>query len=110
MRGNSNGCRLSLKSYIHTPKPKIQGIEPRRERFRVRTLPFNCKERGEIEGFWMCFWEKKKCLEKMLQDPKIHPYPPLVWKRTFWPLYKPKSSQRPKSGRRESAQRPLCGR
>ena len=29
-----------LKSYIHTPNPQIQGIEPRKRKLGIRSIPF----------------------------------------------------------------------
>ena len=56
------GCGLQLKSYIHTPKPQIQGMKPRRERVGARTLPCNFGEKRRIKGVLMClevFLEEK---------------------------------------------------
>ena len=43
-------CGLQLKSYIHTHKPQIQGMEPMRERLGARTLPCDCEEKRRIKG------------------------------------------------------------
>ena len=69
------GCGLQLNSYIHTPKPQIQGMETRRGRFLAtihtpkpqiqgmetrrgrlgaRILPCNCGEKRRIKGVQMC--------------------------------------------------------
>ena len=53
-----NEYGFQLKSYNHTPKPQIQGIEPMRGRLRARTLPCDCREKGGIKSFLMCFWER----------------------------------------------------
>ena len=41
---------IVAKSYIHTPKPQIQDMEPRRERLTARTLPCDCAEKRRIKG------------------------------------------------------------
>ena len=51
-------CGLQLKSYIHTPKPQIQGMEPRRGRLDARKLPCDCGEKRRIKGVWMSLGEK----------------------------------------------------
>ena len=30
---------IAKKSYIHTPKPQIQSVEPRKRRLGIRTIP-----------------------------------------------------------------------
>ena len=35
----SQGYGQQLKSYIHTPKPQIQSVEPRKRRQGIRTIP-----------------------------------------------------------------------
>ena len=59
------GCGLQLKSYIHTPKPQIQGMEPRRGRFGVRTLPCDCGEKRRIKGVQWCLDEFRREIEKL---------------------------------------------
>ena len=39
---------------MHTPKPQIQGMEPRRGRLGARTLPYDCGVKRRIKGFWWC--------------------------------------------------------
>ena len=58
------GCGLYLKSHIHTPKPQIQDMEPRRERLGARTLPCDCGEKRRIKSVWMCLEKKLERREK----------------------------------------------
>ena len=47
---------IVAKSYIHTPKPQIQDMEPRKGRMNARTLPCDCEKREESKVF-RCVWE-----------------------------------------------------
>ena len=41
------GCGCQLKGYIHTPKPQIQSVEPRKGRLGTKAIPCVL---GEEEG------------------------------------------------------------
>ena len=47
---------IVAKSYIHTPKPQIQDMEPKRAKLGARTLPCDCGKREESKVF-RCVWE-----------------------------------------------------
>ena len=55
---------IVAKSYIHTPKPQIQGMEPTRGRIGARALPWDCGEKRRIKGVWMCLGKKLERKEK----------------------------------------------
>ena len=55
---------IVAKSYIHTPKPQIQGMEPTRGRIGARALPCDYGEKRRIKGVWMCLGEKLERKEK----------------------------------------------
>ena len=58
----------SLKSYIHTPKPQIQTVEPRKGRLGIRIIPCVLWWRGKNQEAFMCFLvfgREKKCVEKL---------------------------------------------
>ena len=48
------------KSYIYTPKPQIQSVEPRKGRLGIRTIPCVFGEERRIKNFDVCFG----CLEE----------------------------------------------
>ena len=65
------GCGLYLKSHIHTPKPQIQDMEPRRERLGARTLPCDCGEKRRIKSVWICLEKKLERREKERESAQI---------------------------------------
>ena len=63
-----------MKSYIHTPKPQIQGVEPRKRRLGIRTKPCIFGEEKNQEALicfvnvFMCknaFGREGKCVENI---------------------------------------------
>ena len=50
------GCGQQLESYIHTPKPQIQDVEPRRRRLGIRTISCVFGEIEESRNFDVFFW------------------------------------------------------
>ena len=50
----SQGCGQQLKSYIHTPKPQIQDVEPRKRSLGIRTIPCIFGEEKNQEAL-ICF-------------------------------------------------------
>ena len=56
------------KSYIHTPKPQIQSVEPRKGRLGIGTIPCVFGEERRIKNLWCVFfsvvffgvWKKEK--------------------------------------------------
>ena len=55
---------IAKKSYIHTPKPQIQSVEPRKGRLGIRTIPSifgeERKNQEALMYFCWCLEEEKK--------------------------------------------------
>ena len=60
-RIRSQGCGQYLESYIHTPKPQIQDVEPRRRRVGIRKIPCVFSEERKIKKLLcvLCFLGEK---------------------------------------------------
>ena len=46
----------SKKSYIHTPKPQILSVEPRKIRLGAKAIPCVLGEEGRIKRLGCVFW------------------------------------------------------
>ena len=49
------GVWIAAKSYIHTLKPQIQNVEPRKRRLGIKTIPCIFGEEGRIKRFGCVF-------------------------------------------------------
>ena len=47
---------VAKKSFIHTLKPQIPSVEPRKRRLGIRTIPCVFREERRIKKFWCVFW------------------------------------------------------
>ena len=55
------------KSYIYNPKPQIQGAKTKERKKSSRTLPLDCWEKREIEGFLVCV-NTQFCTHNLILD------------------------------------------
>ena len=54
----------SQEGYIHTPKPQIQSVEPRKGRLGTKAIPVFLVKREKSRDFDVFFWSVFWCLEE----------------------------------------------